>query len=205
MELKQYLDIFMGQIRTFLAVVLVSLFCAFVWSVSQPQSYQATLLLNIGRGSLQHTDQYTYDSFYRLQADERFADTVVRWLGTPRIVEDIYAKAGLSRPAAAMPSLKNAFQAKRLSSQMIEVVYADPDAATLKQMAGAAVVVLNEYTQSLNQENGTAEWFVVIGNDPVIRDARVSLSFVLAIGLIFGVFIGFWAALLRHYFRKNAG
>jgi hypothetical protein len=101
--------------------------------------------------------------------------------------------------------LKNAFQAKRLSSQMIEVVYADPDAATLKQMAGAAVVVLNEYTQSLNQENGTAEWFVVIGNDPVIRDARVSLSFVLAIGLIFGVFIGFWAALLRHYFRKNAG
>ena len=205
MELKQYFDIFLGQIRTFLAVVLVSLLCVFVWYVSQPPSYQATLLLNIGRGSLQHTDQYTYDSFYRLQADERFADTVVRWLGTPRIVEDIYARAGLNRQAAAIPSLKNTFQAKRLSSQMIEVTYADPDAATLEQIAVAAVAVLNDYTQSLNQKDRGAEWFVVVGSDPVIRDARVSLSFVLSIGLVFGIFIGFWAALFRHYFRRSAG
>jgi len=64
--------------------------------------------------------------------------------------------------------------------------------------------VLNEYAQSLNQENNESEWFVVVGSDPVVRDARVSLPLVLAIGLAFGIFVGFWVALFRHYFRNNS-
>lgn len=203
MELRDYIDIFKKQEKMFWVIVLISVLVAIVWQQNQSASYQATLLLNIGRGNVQNTDQYTYDSFYRLQADERFADTVVRWLGAPRVVEDIYATAGLDPKSVGIRDLKNAFTAKRLSSQVIEVTYADPDEKALKQISASAASVLNYYAESLNKENKESNWFVVIGSDPVIRDARFSLSLAMAVGLALGIFIGFWAALLRHYWKNK--
>lgn len=205
MELRDYIGIWKQQERVFWTIILISVLGAIIWQKSQPVSYQATLLLNIGRGSMQDTDQYAYDSFYRLQADERFADTVVRWLGTPRVVEDIYSAAGSDPKSAGIRDLKNAFEAKRLSSQVIEVAYADADRQALKKISESAVGVLNDYAESLNKENRESNWFVVIGSDPVIRDARFTLSFAVAIGLTFGLFIGFWAALFRHYFFTYKG
>lgn len=204
MELRDYIGIFKKQEKVFWVIVLIGVLGAIVWQKSQPASYQATLLLNIGRGGMQDTEQYTYDSFYRLQADERFADTVVRWLGSPRVVEDIYGTAGFDPQSVGARELKNAFAAKRLSSQVIEVTYADADEKALKQISASAVSVLNYYAESLNKENKESNWFAVIGSDPVIRDARVPLPLAMAIGLALGIFIGFWVALLRHYFRNNS-
>lgn len=203
MELRDYIAIFRERQRTFWMTVLVIAAVAVVWQQNQPVDYQATLLLNIGRAGAQDTADYTYDGFYRLQADERFADTVVRWLGSPRVVEDIYAAAGLEAGGFGTRDLKNIFGAKRLSSQVVEVAYADADTKKLGKMSEAAVAVLNRYAESLNQENSGQSRFVVIGGDPVIRDARISLPFAAAAGLALGIFIGFWATLLRHYFFRS--
>lgn len=202
MELRDYLRIWKEQKKVFWAIVLFSVLAAVIWQQSQSVSYQATLLLNIGREGKQETLDYTYDSFYRLQADERFADTVVRWLGAPRVVEDIYGTAGLDAKRVSTRDLKNIFVAKRLSSQVIEVTYADADVRTSQKVSESMVSVLNAYTESLNKENKESNWFVVIGSDPVIRDARAPLVSAMAIGLALGLFIGFWGALSRHYFRK---
>ena len=203
MELRDYINIFKKQGKAFWTMVFLSVLVAIIWQQSQPVEYQATLLLNIGRAGTENTQDYTYDSFYRLQADERFADTVVRWLGSPRVVEDIYSTASLDLQNTDVRTLKSVFGAKRLSSQMIEVTYTDASDKALKKVSEAAVATLNRYTDSLNRENRETNWFVVIGNDPVIRDARVSLSLSLAVGLALGVFVGFWTALLRHYFSNE--
>lgn len=204
MELREYLRIWTQQHKVFWAIVLLSVFAAVIWQKSQPTTYQAVLLLNIGReGSEETAAYYTYDSFYRLQADERFADTVVRWLGSPRVVEDVYRMAGLDVEDVSTRDLKNTFEAKRLSSQMIEVTYADADARHLQQISASTVSVLNDYAGRLNQENRTANWFVVIGSDPVIRDASIPLPLATMVGLALGIFIGFWGALLRQYIRND--
>lgn len=203
MELKEYLDIFRKQAKWFWMSVIACMAVAAVWQQSQSVAYQATLLLNIGRSGVQDTAEYTYDSFYRLQADERFADTVVRWLGSPRVVEDIYSQAKLDTAVLGTRDLKRAFGAGRLSSQMIEISYAGRDEKTLKSLSQSVVTVLNRYTESLNREKRESSWFTVIGNDPVIRDARIGLAIALAVGLAIGVFIGFWAVLLRHYFVRE--
>jgi len=200
MELKDYADIFKKQEKVFWTIVFLSLLVAIIWQKGQRAEYQATLLLNIGRSGVENTQDYTYDSFYRLQADEHFADTVVRWFGSPRVVEDIYTAVSLDLHNEGLRDLKNAFEAKRLSSQMIEVTYTDASDKTLKKIAEVAVTTLNHYTDSLNQENKKASWFIVIGSDPVIRDARVSFFPAVAVGLVFGIFVGFWVALLRNYF-----
>lgn len=203
MELIDYINIFRKQAKVFWIVVLIFVLVAIVWQRSQPVNYRAALLLNIGREGVQETSDYKYDGFYRLQADEKFADTVVRWLASPRVVEDIYAGAGLGLKDLGVRGLKNIFLAKRLSSQMIEVTYNNPDTKTLEKISKSAVEVINRYTESLNKENKEPSWFVVIGNEPVIRDARVSLNFALAISLVLGIFFGFWAALLAYYLKGD--
>ena len=200
MELREYLDIFRKQASFFWFVVLLCLAVAFVWQRNQSVNFQATLLLNIGRAGVQTTQDYTFDGFYRLQADERFADTVVRWLGSPRVVEDIYADTRLNAENLSTRDLKGVFKAGRLSSQMIEVVYGGSNEKTLGDISRSVTTILNRYTDSLNKENSDPTRFIVIGSDPVIRDARVGLLLALVVGLVTGVFIGFWGVLLKHYF-----
>lgn len=199
MELIDYINIFKKQIKVFLIVVLVFVLAAVVWQRSQPVNYRAALLLNIGRQGVQETSDYKYDGFYRLQADEKFADTVVRWLASPRVVEDIYVGAELDMENSGVRDLKKVFAAKRLSSQIVEITYDNPDTRVLAKISESVVRVLNNYAESLNKENKELGWFVVVGSDPVIRDARVSLNFSLALALPLGIFFGFWAALLAHY------
>lgn len=201
MELRDYANIFKRQARVFSTIVFLSVLAAIIWQKSQGQEYQATLLLNIGRTGVQNTQEYTYDSFYRLQADERFADTVVRWLGSPRVVEDIYTVANIDLEKKDIRDLKSVFGAKRLSSQMIEVTYADAGDKTLKKISEAVIVTLNRYTDSLNKENNETNWFIVIGSDPVVRDARIPFPLTLVMGLLLGVFVGLWAVLVKHYFQ----
>src|SRR3989344_246631 len=137
MELKEYIAIFRQQAKVFWMTAGVIIFLVIVWQQNQSVRYQATLLLNIGREGVQQTEQYTYDHFYRLQADERFADTVVRWFGSPRVVEDIYDATGLRVSDDNARDMEHIFVAKRLSSQMIEVTYTDSDTKTLKKIAEA--------------------------------------------------------------------
>ncbi|MDP2838099.1 MAG: hypothetical protein Q8O53_02380 [Candidatus Moranbacteria bacterium] len=203
MELRNLVLIFQKQWVFFLATVVAFIFVAWIWQKEQAVTYQVTLLLNIGRSGVNETTNYTYDSFYRLQADERFADTVVRWLTTPRVVEDIYHEAGLNAKMLGFKDLSRVFTPGRLSSQMITVKYSGSNEKALTQLAAVTVTVLNRHTTTLNTGEKEKNWFVVIGSDPVIRDGRVGLNLALAVGLAVGLFIGFWLVLLRHYFADK--
>lgn len=199
----EYLEIFKKQSRAFLLIVALSVAIAFAWQGLQPKSFDAVLLLNIGRSGSQQTAEYAYDDFYRLQADERFADTVVRWLQSPRVVEDIYAEAKIDTDTIGLRGLKGSFSGKRLSSQMIEVSYGARNERQAVELSRAIVSVLNQYTDSLDRDGREPGWFSVIGSDPVIRDGRVSLPMALGIGAAIGIFLGFWIVLIKHYlFRK---
>ncbi|MGK2848823.1 MAG: hypothetical protein ACSLEX_02025 [Minisyncoccota bacterium] len=198
MELKEYFRIFREQSVIFWGITIAIVAIALVWYINQPIRYQATLLLNIGRTGTQDTQDYTYDSFYRLQADERFADTVVRWLSAPRIVEDIY------QSTAVEVSSNTPFVAKRLSSQVIEVTYSNANVQPLKDIAMNMTTVLNQYAVTLNQGNQETNWFVIIGSEPVITDARISLPLTFAVAVVCGLFFGFWGTLFRHYWQTDS-
>lgn len=202
MELKAFIKIFQKYAKTFFSILCVTVVLALFWQQSQPKTFGATLLLNIGRADLRETTEYTYDDFYRLQADERFADTVVRWLSMPRVVEDIYADAGMSIVTFSARDRKEVFLGKRLSSQVIEVTYSGNEDKVLRSLSNSITRVLNRYAESLNQNGQESGWFVVIGSDPVIHDARVSFQTALLFSIALGVFLGFWGVLLRYYFSE---
>jgi uncharacterized protein involved in exopolysaccharide biosynthesis len=203
MELRDMILVLKKQKHLFGGIVLLFVIGALIWQGMQPPRYQATLLINIGRSGVQETNEYTFDSFYRLQADERFADTVVRWLASPRVVEDIYHEASLNTENLASTKALSGFSAKRLSSQMISVTYTGSNEKVLKELAASVVTVLNRYTETLNTDGKEQAWFVVIGSDPVLGDARVSREIALLVGVGAGVFVAFWLVLFRHYFSRE--
>jgi hypothetical protein len=191
--------------RIFWVTLGVIVCVALVWQVTQGDQYGATLLLNISRSGSQQTSDYAYDGFYRLQADERFADTVVRWIGTPRGAEDILRDAGLETKSYTTNNLARFFDAGRLSSQVIRVEYVTTSASSAEQIATGVTKVLNRYTEELNQGGKDPSWFTIEGSEPVIRDARVPFWKAFVVSAVVGVFLGFWFAMFAWYWERQKG
>jgi uncharacterized protein involved in exopolysaccharide biosynthesis len=195
MELRDILQIFYKERATYIAVVVLCLLGGLLFSSYEPARYQASLLLTVGRTESAPVTEYSYDSFYRLQADERFADTLVRLLGTSRVTEDIMEDAGVSQSQSA-----GYFTARRLSSQVVEVTYQAKDPRALPVIGASLTKILATYTEALNAEATKKEnWFRVIAAEPVVSDARIDKALVFALALFTGLFLGFWLVLIRHY------
>ncbi len=203
MELYEYWLILQKKRRVFFATLCLFVVLACAWQVTQGVRYGATLLLNISRSGSQQTSDYTYDGFYRLQADERFADTVVRWIGSPRGAEDILRDAGIETQSYGTNDLARFFTAGRLSSQVIRVEYVAESESSAEKISTGVMKTLNRYADELNRDGKDPAWFVIEGNDPVIRDARVPLWKVFAVSVALGVFLGFWFAMFAAYWERQ--
>jgi hypothetical protein len=208
MDLQEYIQVLKRE-RYFFWITAVGIWLVcFAWFSLQPLRYQGTLLLNVGRTAPTSTTtgpvspEYTYDNFYRLQADERFADTLVRWLGNPRIVSDVLSTAGTSADLYTERQLRTYFQAKRLSSQVVEVEYSADTKDALYRYAEAMNRVTSRYAETLNgsQEN----WFRIVGSDPVIREARVGAWPFLAFAALGALFLAFWAVFVKRFLEPSS-
>lgn len=204
MELRECIGICRERKGVFWITLIVFLLVGVAWQKWQPVSYSADLSLNVARRGVQDTAEYRYDGFYRLQADERFADTVVEWLSSARIVQDIYSGAGTQALSPGIASFGGPISAKRLSSQLITVRYRATDREGADRLAKSIVGRVNQETDSLNVSAREKSWFTVLGGEPVIADARVPLSVVLGIMGALGIFAGFWMMLFTHYFRSGS-
>jgi len=203
MELREFILLFRKEQQLFFGLTALFVALGFFWQIRQPVNYEATLLLNIGRSFNSSPSEYSYDSFYRLQADERFADTVVRWLGAPRIVEDIYSEVRKDSASFSQKSITETFTSARLSSQVISVTYDGKNKKEIESLARALVTILNRSTESLSVGEKEQSSFVVLGSDPVIRDNRTSLVIALSVALLVGFFVSFWTVLIRHYYQTK--
>ena len=192
MELKEYIQIFKKHSKLFWLSVVLFAIMAFSYQILAPTRYASSLVMNVTREGTQKTQDYRYDEFYRLQADERFADTVVRWLGAPGIASDICDDAG------ACP--EGGFKARRLSSQMIEVNYATRNTKAAEKIAISVGDILSREIEKLNQYQKNDAWFKILVNDPEIMDGRIGPWKLLLGSLSLGAFVGFWAVFAKHYF-----
>ncbi|NTW13597.1 MAG: hypothetical protein HGA31_01010 [Candidatus Moranbacteria bacterium] len=195
MEFRDFCMIFVRQWKLFFSVLSGFIFLSLVAFLFQPSRFETSLTLNVSRSGTRTTSDYAYDQFYRLQADERFADTVVRWLAAPSVRSDIRSTAVVSQ------SVADSIVAKRLSSQMIAVTYFSRDRAGFGDMARAVPDMLNAETAKLNALSNDTDWFVVMSDAPVLRDARISAKIMIPFGAALGMFFGFWAVLLVWYFQ----
>ncbi|MEI7750395.1 MAG: hypothetical protein WCJ25_05365 [Candidatus Moraniibacteriota bacterium] len=197
MELRDFCRIFADRRKLFLEILAGFVLVSLLILRFQPTRFETSLTVNVSRSGAQTTSDYAYDQFYRLQADERFADTVVRWLATPSVRSDIRDAASVSA------DVTGSIDAKRLSSQMIAVTYVSRSTDGFGDMAHAVPDVLNRETAKLNALSKDPDWFVVLADAPQVRDARLSALFLLPFGIALGAFCAFFGVLIAWYFRGS--
>ncbi len=206
MELKNLIKIFRKNWTLFALTIFIVLAIGAGYKYfkdSRPITYDVSLLLNVTRENIQSTDNYRYDDFYRLQADERFADTVVRWLENPRIVSNIYNETGKVSGGIDLNQLSKVFKAKRMSSQMIDVRYAAQSASDAQEISLALTQVVNKEIKELNQSQKEDSWFKIIGDEPVIKESKIEWKNILLIFSALGIFLAIWTVLLKHYLSQE--
>lgn len=206
MDLKNYIKIFLKNWIWFLVTVIIVLGASYGYKKyenSKPVNYEVFLLLNVTRSGIQVTDAYRYDDFYRLQADEKFADTVVSWLKTPRVVTDIYNETGKVSGDVSLKELSKIFKTKRLTSQTISVEFSSESAREAQDISEALTKMINNEAKDLNQYQKEDNWFKVVGDEPVIKEHKVKWNDILPIFIPLAIFLGIWVALIKHYLTRE--
>jgi capsular polysaccharide biosynthesis protein len=201
MEFKEYLKIFKRHIKLFVAIIVAVVLGTFAYFIFRSESWATSLSLNITRAGTQETPDFKYDDFYRLQADEKFAETVVEWLKNPRVVYDIYSDAGVYSKNFTIGFLSKSFRSEKLSSQMVSVNFSSPDEKTARKTAQAIAKTISQNTENLNRDQKENTWFEIIAHDPIIMKRTYEPENVLFLSLLAGIFLGFWVVMVRHYWE----
>jgi len=203
MELKEYYKILKINISVLIYAVIIAVVAVYIWSIKQSETYSTSLLLNVGRIETQSTADYRYDQFYRIQADDKFADTVSEWLKMPGVVQEILSKAGLNSSGKSLRQLAKTFSADKMSPQIIEVRFspASPDEAG--KISSAIASVISDKTKVLNADARDPNWFKVDPSNLITakntQDLRINLSVAALVGLVFGMFFAF----VKHYISED--
>ncbi|EKE10869.1 MAG: hypothetical protein ACD_15C00190G0004 [uncultured bacterium] len=201
MELKEYWEIIKKDRKVFLGVIVLIILTSIMYFSLRPDSYDVSLALGITRNGTQQTTDYRYDDFYRLQADEKFAETIVEWLKNPRTVSDIYSKAGMDVDDRSLRQLAKMLKPEKLSAQMVSVSFSSSDGNSAKKIAGAISEIVSKNVETLNENQNEATWFRVIGQNPVIIKNQGNVWMIFVFPMLFGIFIGLWAVMIRHYLK----
>lgn len=200
MPLRNFVSLFVRQRRLFLAISLTGLVCGLAVYRLQGQSYETTILLSVTRRAALETNDYQYAHFYRLQADERFADTLVRYLETPQAERALLGAANVT--AVEVRTVHQPLlHPVRLSSQLVSVTYRTRSFQGAGKVADALPQIANAFTDDLNREAHASDWFTLVSSDPVITDGRFSWRLALGAGFALGAMVAFWVVLMVHFWQ----
>jgi len=200
MELRAFIQLFIREKNLILTIALAALVISIFAYRLQGQWYQGEVLLSVTREAPEATVDYRYDQLYRLQADERMADTISHYLESEAGREEVAEHASLT-DAPAKFFVKGKVQALRLSSQLIQVRYRAKTPIEAERLASALLETGERYMASLNEQAQERNWFTLIVSDTVVKDGRFTLPLALAIGLGIGLMVAFWTVLIIWYWR----
>ncbi|MFW5885128.1 MAG: hypothetical protein ACOCUF_02785 [Patescibacteria group bacterium] len=200
MEFKEFIQLIRRNFNLMLPAAAVFLAGGFLLWNYQTNFFGASFAVNIDRGEFQDTQDYRHDQFYRLQADDKFAENVVFWL------QDAGFLAGVGQDFSDF-SKKGSFGeveslgASQLSPNYVRVEYKSRNKESLNPAYQVLKKNLTQKTRSLDYENSDPTWFKLnygrLNVYPVEPNLIIYLVSSLGAGLLFGVFL----VLFKHYLK----
>jgi capsular polysaccharide biosynthesis protein len=203
MELREYYKILKNNIHVLVYTVLIFAVLAYIWSIRTAETYSSSLLLNVSRIENQSSADYRYDQFYRLQADDKFSETVSEWLKSPGVVQEIFKKADLNSDGKSIRQLRKTFQAEKMSPEIIEVRFSPKDSDEGKKMADAISFVISEKINDINAPTNDPNWFRIEPSNLITAKNFQDLRINLAISILIGLFAGSILAFLKNYISEE--
>ena len=202
MDLKEYLQLIRRDIKIFISVAAIIVVSTLAYFYFQKESYLTSLTLNITRSGIEATQDYRYDGFYRLQADEKFAETVVEWFKSPRVAADIYSEAQMNLQGLSTAQLSKITSAEKRSSQIVAVKFFSSTPEAAQKISEAAVKIISQNVEKLNESQKEKSWFEVVAEKPITLKDKPNYKIILLASLLAGIFLAFWTVMFRHYFKN---
>ncbi len=196
MELKKLVLVVWERKNIFLFILLSVIFLAIIWFYSQPDKYNVVFSVDITRENYQKTQDYRYDQFYRLQADEKFADTIVNWLGDPGVNQKIRKNF---EEETSMEDLR----AEKLSSNYLRVSFKTKNDRNSLMITNSIKKVLEE---KISETNGLAQdpsWFFVLIDDPIVSKREFNFGLIFIGAFLLGFILAVFASLFLYYWQSD--
>lgn len=202
MELRDFLQIFIRRRSLMAWIIAAAIVIGFLSYRLQTQWYEGTVLLSVTRQAAEATPEYQYDQAYRLQADERMADTLARYLESEVGRRDTARQV----PFAGVREtefIESKISALRLSSNLVQVNFVAMTPTEAEQIAEAFAETGERYVASLNEQAGNRNWFTLVASDPYAKDGRYTLLVALGVAFVLGAIVAFWTVLGLWYWKGN--
>lgn len=204
MELRDFIRLFIRR-RTLIAWIMgAALIIGFFGYRLQTQWYEGAVLLSVTRQAAETTPEYQYDQAYRLQADERMADTLARYLESEIGRRDTARRVPFTG-IRETEFIESQVSAIRLSSNLVQVSFAATTPTEAESIAEAFFKTGEYYVASLNEQAGNRNWFTLVSSDPYAKDGRYTLLVALGVALVLGAIAAFWTVLGLWYWKGNGG
>jgi hypothetical protein len=202
MEFREFVKLIgKNKYLLFLAVVFCLGAGFFVWRY-QANFYAASFSVGIDRGAFEKTDDYKYDQFYRLQADEKFAENITYWANDPGFLSKA-KKDFLGFGGEKFNNIK-AIKAEQFSSNYLKVNFKSSTKEELMPFYKALKKNLRQKTEDLDYENKAPGWFKLNFGDLAVNKNNPSLFLYFCIALGAGILFGIFLILFVYYFKKPA-
>ncbi len=202
MELKELLKLLKEKRKIFFVVCFGVIFLSLGWLLVKKTQYQASMALHIARNEVSQAEQYQYDQYYRLLADEKFADTIVRWADDPQIARKIFSDAEIEIKGNNLGNFSKLIKAEKLSPNFIRFSFSAKNKENAEKIALSVEKNFVEKNNLLNQNSQDKNWFMLVFDKAIIIEHRINPFLVLVISAIAGAFLGFFSVLFHHYWKE---
>ncbi|MBT3356087.1 hypothetical protein HN784_03700 [bacterium] len=200
MELKEYLKVLKKYKTTFVVIWVGAIAFGLIAASLVPQRYKTTFSIDITRDTQEEgTQEYDFDQFYRLEADDRFGRTIVEWFSDGAIVNNIHAVARSVEENFENEELETKFKAKKLANSYLRVSFLVSEKKEVKPLFLGVKKVLNEKTKEFNGGFNKQSSFKLIFNGPTIANATIPLTPLLISLIGSGFFLAAFGIMFRKY------
>lgn len=181
-------------------VVIVGLIAA---NKTSSRSYDAatTLISKQVIVGPEEGQDYKYDGFYTVQANQMFSDSIETWLEAPDFVNLIYLKAGIN-PPQSVGTLKDKFDFDKVISQSVAVRLNAGSEEEAKKLMEAMIEVMKEKTESLLINKSGKAVFTIDSTPVLVLPHETDLKLEFGVGLIGAIGLGVFLAYFMYAFDE---
>jgi len=204
MELRDYLKIIAKYFKVFIIITVITTVGSAVFTKLQPVSYLASTTFTVNKASSldqKNVNYYLFDNYYNVQSAGLFSQIVTTWFESPALVKEIYERAGVTVPNVSQKKLGKTFKAVREEPATINVSISGKNKEELSKLITAASTVIQEKTNELGQNSESL--YELVKFQPIVSDNIPSVPVNTIVGLVVGMLLGAFAALMIAYFKRE--
>lgn len=203
MELKKLIKILLKNKGLFIGVWLAIVILATVWFFSQSPKYEAFLAVEISRDSLEETKDYQYNQYYRLLADEKFADTVTQWSKDPEIVKVIFQEAKVPLEVDSLRQASKILNGEKMTANYVQIKFSASSEERAERIVDSIKKTFSSKAEDLNQFSQDKNWFKLIFSDSLIVLKKNSFGITFIASLVLGFILAIFVVLMHHYWKED--